>query len=469
MRRRTKIVATLGPAIDSREKFLALLEAGVNVVRLNCSHGDWEAKRQFITWLRESPFANSVGVLADLQGPKIRLGKLPNDAMTLETGQTATITQMDGPHLSIPDARIFDALAPHDRVLLGDGHVELKVTARIDDAVMVTVLAGGVIKTKQGVTVVGRSFPVESLTTKDIEDVRQACAAGVDFIALSYVRTADEMVELRELVTEYDPFISLCAKIETREAVRNVDSIIEASDVIMVARGDLGLQVDIEEVPLMQKQIIRRCLRFGKPVITATQMMESMIDSPRPTRAEATDIANAVLDGTDALMLSGETAAGTYPLECVRTMAKIAERTDSTFDHEAHFDRSHLGHKDDDIRHTEAVAQSAVQLASTLKAKAMVCTSTSGMTPRLVGKFRPHCPIYCATWDARIQRRLSVSWGVEAVLIEFADGSSGVVNLAIQGFKNLRRLKSGDPVIVTAGVPAGVPGRTNLIQFEFVP
>ncbi|MBL8047536.1 MAG: pyruvate kinase [Chthonomonas sp.] len=468
MRRRTKIVATLGPAIHSQEKLLALLQAGVNVLRLNCSHGDWDAKRQWIAWLRDSEFSNRVGVLADLQGPKIRLGILPNDAVTLETGQTATITQLDGPHLSVPDERIFNALALGDRVLIGDGHVELRVTARVDNAVMVSVISGGVVKTKQGVTVVGRSFPVESLTAKDRDDVRQACAAGVDFIALSYVRTADEMVELRDLVNDYDPFISLCAKVETREAVRNIDSIIEASDVIMVARGDLGLQVDIEDVPIMQKQIIRRCLRFGKPVITATQMMESMIDSPRPTRAEATDIANAVMDGTDALMLSGETAAGNFPLECVRTMAKIAERSDGAFDHESHFDRSHLGQKDVDIRHTEAVAQSAVQLATTLKTKAIVCTSTSGMTPRLVAKFRPDCPVFCATWDPRVQRRLSISWGVETALVEFADANEEVVRRAIGGFKDTKRLRSGDPVVVTAGVPAGVPGRTNLIQFEFV-
>lgn len=469
MKRRTKIVCTLGPAVDSLAKLEALLDAGMNVARLNCSHGTWDTKRQWLEWLRgtwtEYP---PVGILADLQGPKIRIGNLPDGQIDLKNGKVITISQAGDTTMTIPTAEIFNGLAVNDRVLMGDGNVELKISASKGDIFEARVVAGGIVKSKQGVTVLGRSFAVPSLTEKDKEDVREACEAGADFIALSYVREASDMRELRRCVDQYDPSIRLCAKIETREGLKNIDEIIKVSDLIMVARGDLGLQMDIEDVPIAQKVIIERCLNAGTPVITATQMLESMIVSPRPTRAEATDIANAVLDGTDALMLSGETAAGEYPIEAVKMMARIAEKAENKFDNLRHFDECTVFSAVKELKHTEAVAEAAVQLANSLKVKAIVCTSTSGMTPQLVAKFRPKCPIYCATWTQKIQEQLSVTWGVESFHIELSADTDETVHRALDACLRTKRLKVGDQVVITAGVPTGSAGNTNLIQIETI-
>lgn len=468
MKRRTKIVCTLGPAVATREKLKALMEAGMNVARLNCSHGDWDAKREWITWIREmSSDIGPVAILADLQGPKFRIGDLTGGMLDLVPGQSVRLGAGETVAIPVHQPEILAAMGTGARVLLGDGNVELRITAQTGVNYDAKVVAGGPIKSRQGITLVGKVFDVPSMTPKDLEDVQEAVKAGVDYIALSYVKSASDMRDLRRVVDRLDPSIRLCAKIETREGLRDIDSIIKVSDLIMVARGDLGLQMDLEEVPLAQKRIIERCTIAAKPVITATQMLESMIINPRPTRAETTDVANAILDGTDAVMLSGETAAGQYPVECVKTMVRIAEKTETIFDR-ARLERNYEEHLGQSVNHTEAVAHAVAQLSAAIKPDAIVTTTTSGQTARLVSKFRPKAPILCATYSSRVQAQMAVVWGVEAIKVDLPATTDDAVEHSIDGFFRRKKLKCDDLVIVTAGVPAGVAGNTNMIMTQVV-
>jgi pyruvate kinase len=468
MKRRTKIVCTLGPATSTKEQISNLVRAGMNVARINCSHGDWEMKRQWVQWLREvSPSFAPLAILADLQGPKFRVGEFAGGFIEVKPGQVLSLSQSPTDEITVPGDAIFEAMAVGDRLLMGDGDVELKLVSRTGGRFDAKAISGGKLKSKQGVTLVGKSFEVPSLTEKDLDDVFEACKANVDYIALSYVRRAADIRELRRLVDQYDPTIRLCAKIETKAAVRDIDEILQVSDIIMVARGDLGLQMDMEEVPIAQKHIIRRASKVGKPVITATQMLESMIQNARPTRAESTDVANAILDGTDAVMLSGETAAGAYPIEAVRTMARIAEKAETIFDYESRmraFDWSAKG----TAVPTEAVANAAVELATMIRAKAIVTTSTSGQTPRMVSKFRPKCPIFCASWNARTQSQNAIVWGVETIQLEPGATTEETTHATINALLKAKKLRLGDTVVVTAGHPSGVAGNTNLILVETV-
>jgi len=465
--RQTKIVCTLGPAVATAEKVQSLILAGMNVARLNCSHGDWVSKLEWMKWIRASEHDGPpVAILADLQGPKFRIGNVANGVITVAPGQKLSVSQTGATDLTVPSDAMYQAMAVGDHLLLGDGNVEIQVVEQNGDQFVAQALCGGEIKSKQGMTLRGKSFAVPALTDKDKSDAIEAAKAGADFIALSYVRRASDLLELRSLIDSVDRSIRICAKIETREALDNLDEIIQVVDVIMVARGDLGLQMRIEEVPLAQKKIIRACMASGTPVITATQMLESMINSPRPTRAEASDVANAILDGTDAVMLSGETAAGNYPVEAVTTMARIAETTEANFDHRAHFKK--LMDEDAKIRATESIAQATVQLASHLGVKAILCTSTSGKTPQLIAKYRPECPIFCATWTDRIMEQMAMTWGVEAMKVQLGSNTDETIEHAVQGFVKVGRLQVGDQIIITAGVPTGVPGNTNLILVQVV-
>lgn len=472
MKRRTKIVCTLGPSVDSREKIKELIDAGMNVARLNCSHGDWLTREKWIRWVRElSPSVAPIAILADLQGPKFRIGEIPVGSVQVWKDQTLTVGNGIAAMIPVLMPEILNEFTVGTRLLLGDGNVELKLMSEEETPPSQTifkakVLSGGVVKSRQGVTLVGKVFNVPPITDKDRQDIQAGCAAGVDFIALSYVHSAADMLDLRREVESYGGETRLCAKIETRAAMKELHQIVAASDLIMVARGDMGLQMDVEDVPLAQKRIIQYCNQEGIPVITATQMLESMIVNPRPTRAEATDIANAVLDGTDAVMLSGETASGDYPIEAVRYMAKIALTAEAQLDHAGILETACQPSKP--ISKTEAVARAAVQLASSTKPKAILTTTTSGQTARLVSKFRPNSPILCATWAKQTLHQMAVAWGVEAILIDPPDHTEDIVAKAIAGFVEKKRLKLDDLVIITAGVPAGVPGHTNLILMEVV-
>lgn len=463
MKRRTKIVCTLGPAVDSEEKIVALIEAGMNVARLNCSHGDWATREKWIGWIRKhSPRLGPVGILADLQGPKFRLGMIPEDRMEVHPGDTFLV----GPTAGVPitQTEILNEMAVGNRLLLGDGDVELKLVAQVGDDFQVRAISGGVIRSRQGVTLVGKVFRTSCLTPKDLGDAREAVRLGVDFLALSYVHDPSDMVALRDLIGEEGADIKLCAKIETRDAVKNIDDIFKVADLAMVARGDMGLQMDIEDVPLAQKRIIRAAHKAGKPVITATQMLESMTVAPRPTRAEATDVANAILDGTDAVMLSGETANGSYPIEAVEYMARIARKAETAFDH-AQWLKQFDGRIHED---TIAVAFACAQLAALLDPDAILTTTTSGQTARLVSRFRPDTPILCATWNEKTYRQLSVCWGVEGLFMPIPSSTDRQISDAIDLFVQAKCLKLGDNVVVTAGVPAGTPGNTNLIMIRKV-
>ena len=467
MSRRTKIVCTLGPSVDSKAKIGRLIRAGMNVARINCSHGDWDTHRRWFRWVREqSPDIAPIGILVDLQGPKFRIGVLPEGTRAIKVGQLMTVGQAADAEIPVKQPEILREMGPGDRLLLGDGEVELKLLSGADGCFRARAMTGGVVKSKQGVTLVGKVFSVPALTEKDRADVREAAQAGADFIALSYVHTAADILELREEVRRYAPDIRLCAKIETRAALKNIDEILEVVDLVMVARGDMGLQMDLEDVPIAQKRIIEKCGRRGRPVITATQMLESMVQASRPTRAEATDVANAVLDGTDALMLSGETASGQYPFAAVRVMARLAEKTESAF-------AQRLFHADwhdapGPASATDAIARAVKELAVRLKPRAIITTTTSGQTAQLVSKFRPQVPILCSTWNATPLCQMSVVWGVEAVPVPLPSSTDEIVEKATEAFVARKRLKYGDLVVITAGVPAGIPGHTNLILAQIV-
>ena len=468
MKRRTKIVCTLGPAVDSKVKIQALIDAGMNVARLNCSHGDWEQKTRWVQWVREcSPDFSPVAILADLQGPKFRIGDLAGGELELTPGQVVTLGENDV-QIPIGQPEILKAMKPGARLLMGDGEIELKVLSGDGARFSARTVNGGVLRSHKGITLVNKVFDTPCLTKKDLVDIPQAVKLGVDFLALSYVQGAADVRELRRIVDRLDPTIGICAKIETRDAIKDLENILKTVDLVMVARGDMGLQIDIEEVPLMQKRIIDQCNWAGRPVITATQMLESMIENPRPTRAEATDVANAVLDGTDALMLSGETAAGKFPIEAVKTMARIAERTEPYFDNAGLERRFQEKVRKEGIDHTDAIAHAVAQLAWRIKPAAIVTTTTSGQTPKLVSKFRPKTAILCATWKERVQRRMAVVWGVETVMVEHPNSTDEAIQAAIDALMRKKRLACGNQVIVTAGVPAGQPGNTNMILLQEV-
>jgi pyruvate kinase len=316
------------------------------------------------------------------------------------------------------------------------------------------------------VTLVGKAFDTPALTDKDRKDVVEAVRLGADFIALSYVKKAADAQELKDLVDSLNPRIAICAKIEMRQGIHDLNHILKVVDVVMVARGDMGLQMDIEDVPLMQKKIIQACSSVGKPVITATQMLESMIHNPRPTRAEASDVANAILDGTDAVMLSGETASGSYPIECVLTMGRIAERAETMYD-DSRIEHEFLEKHSGGVSQTDAIAHSVCVLAKRLNPQAILTLTTSGQTPRLVSKFRPKQTILCATWDEVTQRQLAIVWGVETIRTPIPENTEKEIHDAIHVFLDKKRLKLGELVIITAGAP-GTSGNTNMIRTQLV-
>lgn len=465
MKPRTKIVCTLGPAVDSETRIRGLISAGMNVARLNCSHGDWTSKKRWIEWVRQhSPAVGPVGILADLQGPKFRIADLPGGKRDIGPGTEVTLGPNQGAEVPLRQPEILRTLKKGARVLLGDGDIELRVMSSDGGNYLCRAVSGGTVRSRQGVTVVGQSFECEVITKKDCGDIRAACEAGADIIALSYVHTASDVAKLRDEVGKHNVYVRLCAKIETRAALKNIEEIVAASDVVMVARGDLGLQMNIEEVPLAQKHIIAECRKQGKPVITATQMLESMMHAPRPTRAEATDVANAVLDGTDALMLSGETAAGEFPLESVAYMSRIASKAESLLP-------KYLRAPECDIlrlSHTEALAQAVAALSDEVRPRAIVTPTTSGRTAILISKYRPCVPILCAAWNKKVQAQMALSWGVEAIAVELPRTTDEQIANAVNGFVLHKRLKGGDLVILSAGVPPGTAGNTNMILFHTV-
>jgi pyruvate kinase len=434
----------------------------MNVARINCSHGDWATRRRWIKCINElQPKVSPIGILVDLQGPKFRLGTVEGGSMKLKQGGKLTIAHTGDAQITIPDLKVWDAIRVGDRMLLGDGEVEIAVVKKKGKSFLCKANCGGTVRSRQGLTLVGKSFTAPPLTAKDKADLKEALDSGADFIALSYVRRAKDIDKLRNLIDKRDPRVKTVAKVETREALDDIDNIARSADVVMVARGDLGLQMAFDEVPVAQKRIIKACNAAATPVITATQMLESMIHAPRPTRAEASDVANAILDGTDAVMLSGETAMGEYPVASVRTMAGIALKTEPLINYQlALHDEGKTAQQDTE---TDSVAHAAVGIATTMGTRSILTSSTSGMTPRLVSRYRPQAQILCVAWTETTQRQLSVVWGVESALAKLPKGTDAAVAATVKTFLRLKRIKRREKVVVTAGVPAGVPGNTNMI------
>ena len=466
--RKTKIVATLGPASASSAMIGKLLEAGVDIFRLNFSHGDHGAMTSLISTIRSCALRRNqtVGLLADLQGPKIRTGKMKDGAMPLIAGQRITIIPGDSLGadgvISTTYTSLPQDVKPGHRILVDDGLLEFKVVATDGSAVECQVVTGGTLKNNKGMNLPGTKVSIPSLTEKDRRDLEFAMEAKVDFIALSFVREAADVNELRHILDARNCQAKIVAKIEKPEALKNFAEILKRTDAVMVARGDLGVEIDPERVPLIQKKIIRLCIDAGKPVITATQMLESMIVNPRPTRAETSDVANAILDGTDAVMLSGETASGAYPVAAVKTMARIAR------DVEKNELRFHTHTQTPPSEHIAgAVAEAACLAASVLKASCIAVHTRSGTFARLVSRRRPSLPIIALTPNPETERQLALSWGVRTCALPPLESTDDILETVDQGLLQYG-LKRGDLAVVTLGMPIMGRGATNLMKIHRV-
>ena len=469
--RKTKIICTLGPSTDKGDVLRDLIANGMNVARFNFSHGSYEehgGRLAKLKALREE-LGKPVAALLDTKGPEIRLKEFKNGVEMLEAGQTFTLTTRDVEGTKEICSITYKDL-PQDvheggTIMLDDGLIMLRIEKVTDTDIICTVLNSGKIKTKKGVNVPGVHLSMPYLSQKDREDIIFGVQNGFDFIAASFVRTAQDVYEIRNLLNEYDSNIRIIAKIENREGVNNIDSILSAADAVMVARGDLGVEIDFTELPGIQKNIIDRSFSFGKPIVTATQMLDSMMVNPRPTRAEISDVANAIYDGTSAIMLSGETAAGAYPVEALKTMSAIAERTET----ENHARVEYLTEATNGkISVSDATAHAACLTAKDVNAAAIVTVSESGNTARLLSKYRPKQPIIACVMDEQVQRQLSLSWGITSLLMGPAHSTDELIEMSTALAEKNGYLHNGELAVVTAGVPVGVSGTTNMIKIHMV-
>jgi|HigsolmetaAR203D_1030402.scaffolds.fasta_scaffold05719_5 pyruvate kinase len=470
--RKTKIVCTIGPASESLENTKKLIEAGMNVARLNFSHGDFEEHGNRIKNIRQAcrELGKTVAILLDTKGPEIRLGNLAEEPIELVAGELVTLTTEnilgDRHRIPVTYRDLPRDVKPGDTILLDDGLIGLKVLDVQGTEIRCEIQNSGPIKSKKGVNVPGVAISLPGITEKDANDILFGIEQGIDFIAASFVRRASDVLEIRDLLEKNNAsHIQIIAKIENRQGVDNLDEILEVADGLMVARGDLGVEIPVEEVPLVQKMMIEKCNRVGKPVITATQMLDSMQRNPRPTRAEATDVANAIFDGTDAIMLSGETAAGKYPVESVLTMARIAERAEAALEYREIFLRRASGQQ---TTVTEAISQAVANSALDLDADAIITSTESGYTARMVSKYRPKAPIIAVTPSEHVMRTLQLVWGVIPVLGTPAKTTDEMFDIAVNGAVRSGLVRLGDTVVITAGVPVGRSGSTNLIKIHTV-
>lgn len=471
--KRTKIVCTIGPASDSPEILKEMMLAGMNVARLNFSHGTYAEHQARLTTIHRlaKELDNPISVIADLCGPKLRIGTFKPFPIELQIGQSFTLTtkpiEGDQTKVSVSYPTLPEHTKVNHHILLDDGNLELEVTNVTKTDIVCRVIQGGMLSSHKGLTLIGDTVSIPAITEKDIADASFAIDNQVDYIALSFVQSADDIKRLKDIIRNRDAKIPIIAKIEKPAAVKNIDAIIDTADGIMVARGDLGIEMPIQEVPVTQKLIIHKCNRLGKPVITATQMLESMMHNPRPTRAEATDIANAIFDGTDAVMLSGETAAGEFPVKCVQTMADIAVRTEQSLtvihpDPAECQESKSYGYTARDI--AESVSYSVNTLAKQLNAAAIVTPTESGSTARFISRFRPKCPIIAITPNRKTLFRLGLVWGINAYYYDNLPDTDAVFATAAELVTSLNLAKSGDTIIITAGIPLHHPGTTNLIR-----
>ena len=469
--RKTKIICTLGPSTDKDGVLRELIANGMNVARFNFSHGSHEEHKgrlDLLKSLREE-LGKPVAALLDTKGPEIRLKDFKNGTEMLEAGQTFTLTTRDVEGTkeicSITYKDLPQDVAPGGTIMLDDGLIKLQIQTVNDTDIVCTVLNNGKIKNKKGVNVPGVHLSMPYMSQRDKDDIIFGIEQGFEFIAASFVRTAQDVYEIRNLLNEYDSNIRIIAKIENREGVNNIDSILAAADAVMVARGDLGVEIDFTELPGIQKNIIERSFSFGKPIVTATQMLDSMMVNPRPTRAEISDVANAIYDGTSAIMLSGETAAGAYPVEALKTMSAIAERTET----ENHARVEYLTEATNGkISVSDATAHAACLTAKDVNAAAIVTVSESGTTARLLSKYRPQQPIIACVMKEQVQRQLSLSWGITSLMMPLAHSTDELIEMSTALAKENGFLHNGELAVVTAGVPVGISGTTNMIKIHMV-
>ncbi len=465
---RTKIVCTIGPASSSPEVMRGLIRAGMDVARINFSHGDQTTHAKSIAALRRvaAEEGRLVAVMADLQGPKLRVGEIAGGAVELHEGEIVALSSRPAPgtahEIPVPHPELLRDLRVGQTVLLDDGQLELTVVQAGEGCPKCRVVVGGTLSSRKGINVPGAVLRFSSLTDKDREDTEFAIEQGVDYIALSFVRRPADVRELRQFLSIRGAQIPIIAKIEKPEALSAFDEILAESDGIMVARGDLGVETPAEEVPFHQKRIIRACNRAGKPVITATQMLQTMIENPRPTRAEASDVVNAILDGTDAVMLSGETAVGRYPIEAAKTMATLCAHA------EAHLPHGYLHGEPRDETITESISEAAVEIAGEVGAKAIITATMSGRTARMVARHRPSIPIVAVTPNRATLFRLALTWGVIPVQVEAFDTTDEMVHVMVQAARQEGVVARGDTVVLTAGIPFGSGGETNLLKVHVV-
>ena len=468
--RKTKIICTLGPSTDQEGVLRELVANGMNVARFNFSHGSHEehlGRFEKLKAIREE-LGKPVAALLDTKGPEIRLKDFKNGTEMLEAGQTFTLTtrEVEGTKeiCSITYKDLPQDVQPGGTIMLDDGLIKLQIVTVNDTDIVCKVLNSGKIKNKKGVNVPGVHLSMPYMSQRDRDDIIFGAQQGFDFIAASFVRTAQDVYDIRNLLNEYDSDIRIIAKIENREGVNNIDSILAAADAVMVARGDLGVEIDFTELPGIQKNIIERSFSFGKPIVTATQMLDSMIVNPRPTRAEISDVANAIYDGTSAIMLSGETAAGAYPVEALKTMSAIAERTEQ----ENHARFVPLTENTGKISVSDATAHAACLTAKDVNAAAIVTVSESGNTARLLSKYRPEQPIIACVMKEQVQRQLALSWGITPLMMPLAHSTDELIEMSTSLAKENGYLHNGELAVVTAGVPVGVSGTTNMIKIHMV-
>ena len=468
--RKTKIICTLGPSTDKEGVLRELIANGMNVARFNFSHGSHEehlGRLEKLKALREE-LGKPVAALLDTKGPEIRLKDFKNGVENLVAGQTFTLTTRDvegtNEICSITYKDLPMDVEPNGTIMLDDGLIKLQIQTVNDTDIVCTVLNNGKIKNKKGVNVPGVHLSMPYMSQRDRDDIIFGAQQGFDFIAASFVRTAQDVYDIRNLLNEYDSDIRIIAKIENREGVNNIDSILAAADAVMVARGDLGVEIDFTELPGIQKNIIERSFSFGKPIVTATQMLDSMIVNPRPTRAEISDVANAIYDGTSAIMLSGETAAGAYPVDALKTMSAIAERTEQ----ENHARFVPLTENTGKISVSDATAHAACLTAKDVNAAAIVTVSESGNTARLLSKYRPEQPIIACVMKEQVQRQLALSWGITPLMMPLAHSTDELIEMSTALAKENGYLHNGELAVVTAGVPVGVSGTTNMIKIHMV-
>lgn len=467
----TKIVCTVGPASESVEILEKMMLAGMNVARLNFSHGTQEEHARRVKSIRQAAgnVGKNIALLLDTKGPEIRLGELQKEPLELRQGSEICLTtrNIPGDEKTIPVtySGLPRDVKTGDRILIADGLIGLKIKFVDDSNIVCLVENGGEITSHKGVNVPGVHVRLPAVTENDKRDIIFGVQQGFDFVAASFVRKASDVLAIRKIIEENNGHMDIIAKIENREAVNNLDEIIKVSDGVMVARGDLGVEIPPEEVPLIQKVIIEKCNRVGKPVITATQMLESMIHNPRPTRAEASDVANAILDGTDAVMLSGETAAGRYPVEAVETMARIAAHAESAikFDELLVNKRRALSNTV-----TDAISHATVSIAHALGAAAIISSTESGYTAKMVSKYRPSAPVIAVTPHAGVLRKLALVWGIQPLLVGRTEDTDSMIASAVEVSLAAGLIKPGDLTVITAGVPVGVHGTTNLVKVHTV-